>query len=471
VSRAASAAFLGLGAAAVLGVGAWMVYSEPEREPPAGRPPYVLPVTLAEVERGTLRPSVRLTGTVSSADHARLGFEVGGRIAALEVREGEHVAEGAVLARLEGSEQEAALQRAQAAAERAERDLERWLAGSREEEKRRLAAELEVRKSEAELARKEVARGRELVGSRVISQSQFDTLVAESQAAEARVAAAQEELSQAEAGTRAEEIEVQRAEVALKRSEVEIARVALAKTVLAAPFAGVVSQRLAALGDSVSAGQSVYELVDLVRREIEIDVPSPYAVRLAEHARAVVALDEDPDFSLETKLDALIPVADRESRNFRGLIRLAPDQDRELALKPGLFVRVELALEPLSDVLIVPSDCVRLVQQGAIVVRAVQAAPPAEGAPAAPPAVSPGGHGGPPAGPPGDHGGPPPLIAEWVSVRVLGADAGRSAVRPLEGQLAPGDRVVLTGVDLAFPNAPLLPREPGGSPGAAGRAQ
>jgi len=470
VSRAASATFLGLGALALLGVGAWMIFSEPEREPPAGRPPYVLPVTLAEVERGTLRPRVRLTGTVSSADHASLGFEVGGRIAALPTREGERVAEGAVLARLDGLEQQAALHRAEAAAARAERDLERWLAGSREEEKRRLAAELAVRKAEAELARKEVARGRDLVASKVISQSQFDTLVAEGQAAEARVAAAQEELSQAEAGTRAEEIEVQRAEVALRRSEVEIARVALAKTVLTAPFEGVISERLAALGDSVAAGQVVYVLVDLTRREIEVDVPSLHAVHLAENARAVVALDEDPEFALETELDTLVPVADRESRNFRGLIRLAADQDRELALKPGLFVRVELALEPLRDVLIVPSDCVRLVQKGPIVVRAVEAAPPGEGEPAALPASP----GGPPAGhggPPGDHGGPPPLSAEWVSVRVLGSDAGRSAIRPLEGELAAGDRVVLTGVDLAFPNAPLLPRESGGERSPARAAQ
>ena len=45
---------------------------------PGGRPAYVLPVTLASVERGDIQPTIHLTGTVRSARWADLAFEIGG---------------------------------------------------------------------------------------------------------------------------------------------------------------------------------------------------------------------------------------------------------------------------------------------------------------------------------------------------------------------------------------------------------
>jgi multidrug efflux pump subunit AcrA (membrane-fusion protein) len=126
-------------------------------------------------------------------------------------------------------------------------------------------------------------------------------------------------------------------------------------------------------------------------------------------------------------------------------------------LRPGTFVRVTLRLEPLADRLIVPMDAVRLVEQGSIVVRALPPAAPAAGAPA-----------GPPAGPAA--GMPPTWKAEWVPVRVLGTVEGKAAVEPVgDAALAPGDRVVVIGVDRMFPGAPILPRNggPAAPPGPA----
>ena len=50
---------------------------------PAGRPPFVLPVTLAEVRAGELRPAVELTGSVASGSRSRIGFERAGRVVTL----------------------------------------------------------------------------------------------------------------------------------------------------------------------------------------------------------------------------------------------------------------------------------------------------------------------------------------------------------------------------------------------------
>ena len=59
----------------------------------------------------------------------------------------------------------------------------------------------------------------------------------------------------------------------------------------------------------------------------------------------------------------------------------------------------------------------------------------------------------------------PRLVAEWVPVRLLGVDPAGAAIEPLAGRLAAGDRVVVTGVDLAFPGVTLAPR--GVEPAAA----
>ncbi|NUP96547.1 MAG: HlyD family efflux transporter periplasmic adaptor subunit, partial [Planctomycetaceae bacterium] len=192
-------------------------------------------------------------------------------------------------------------------------------------------------------------------------------------------------------------------------------------------------RRIASVGDSLAAGSPVLEIVDRSRREIAVEIPAGVAARLGQKPRMHVSLEELRGFGLETQLDAFVPVADEQSRVFRGLARLEPEEDRDGVLKPGMFVRVKLDLEPLRDVLIVPSDAVRIVGAGTLVVRAKA------------------GQG---------EDGKPSLTAEFVPVRVLGAQSGESAVEPLAGELTDGESLVVSGNDMAFPGAPLLPRSP-----------
>jgi len=90
-----------------------------------------------------------------------------------------------------------------------------------------------------------------------------------------------------------------------------------------------------------------------------------------------------------------IEAADRVSRNFRGIVRLDADELTDDVLRPGMFVRLSLLLEPLVDALLVDSDTVRITAQGPIVVVAEPSADDVE-----------------------------QLVGRWVSVRLLGAEAG-----------------------------------------------
>jgi RND family efflux transporter MFP subunit len=433
------ALMVGLGA---LALSVWWLVRPAAESAPAPRPPFVLPVTLCTLERGELRPRAALTGTVRAARRAELAFEVDGTLRELAAEEAQAVEQGARLARLDDRDEELALAAAEAALALAQREQELLVAGEREEEKRRLEAVLAAARAEEELARSEVGRGEKLLESRVISESEQDRRTSELSVAEKRRVAAEEQHARALAGTRQEDLAIAAARVDEARASVETARHALEKTRLLAPWSGRVVRRHVSSGAFVSSGDPVYELVDLDHLEVHVDVPGHLAERLGSATRASVRVP-GADARLETELDALVPAADEAARSFRAILRLAPEDNRLGLLKPGMFLDVELLLEPVPDALLAPSDAVLAGERGPYVVRAAAGS--------------------------GGSAERPALVAELVPVRVLARDGGRAAIEGLASALAPGDRLVLTGADNAFPGAALAARDPAGdAPAAAG---
>jgi RND family efflux transporter MFP subunit len=419
---------------AMLALAAWFVGRPAGEAPSAPRPPFLLPVTLVQVEFGELRPRASLTGTVRARNRARLAFEVDGTIRTLLAQEAERVEVGTVLARIDRADEELELASAEAALALAQREQDLLVAGEREEEKRRLQAVLESAKAEEALARNEVARAEKLFESRVVSESEQDRRASELRVAEKRRVAAEEELARALAGTRGEDLAIAEARVEQARARVAGARHDLAKTELVAPWSGSVLQRFVSPGDFVSSGAAVYELADLEHLEIHVDVPGRLAARLGARSLARVNVPGAPQAAFETEIDAVVPAADEAARSFRAIARIGPGDAGLASLRPGLFVDLELLLEPVGGSALVPSDSLVYSEAGARVIRAAS-------------------------GPAGADGHPT-LVAEFVPVRVLAEEGGRTAVEALEGVLAPGDRLLLTGADSAFPGAALLVREP-----------
>lgn len=440
MSRASGWPVLIVGLVALSAAAAWLA-SEPEAAASGpARPPYVLPVTLATVERGTVQPRVPLTGSVLSARWAGLAFELAGTLAELTVEEGQRVELGQLVARLSDEDQRLALASARAALAVTERELALLQAGSRAEEIERLAAELDAAIANEELAQLEVERRRELAEASDVSRAEMDRVEAGLRAAEARQRAVSEQLAMARAGSRAEDLAIAEARRVQAAAAADRAARELAKTGLHAPWPGVVIRRHGSVGDHLAPGAALLELADTDALEIHVEVPPAYGLRLGSEQQVVVRLDEAPDFALATRLDAVPPAADLVSRNFRALVRLGADEAGGL-LKPGMFARVELLLAPIEEALVVPADALRKTADGLVV--AVADAAGAETA------------GGEAAG--GDRG--PALVARLVPVRLLGTEGPRAAIEPLDGRLAPGERVIVTGVDLAYDGVSLLPRD------------
>ncbi len=429
-----------VGLVALFAAGLFLGSPEEAQADDGGPPAFVVPVTLTTVARGDVEPQALLSGTVRAARRAQLGFDTGGLVVELTANEADAVAAETLLARLEAGDQEHELTAARASLALARRQHELLQAGEREEEKKRLQAVRDAARAETELARLEVQRGEKLLADRIIAQSEQDTRVSAFDAADQRRAAAEQELAAAIAGTRVEDLAVSAARIDEAQARVDAALYALARTELRAPWPGSIVQRFVSTGDYLAAGDPVVELVDLDNLEVHVEIPGRFASRVRSGA-AVRLLPGPGEEALERTLDATIAAADEAARSFRGIIRFASGDSHGGLLRPGMFVGVELALEPVRGELVVASDAVLASERGRHVVRAREVPDPSGG------------------------GGPPGLVAEFVPVEVLAEADDGTAVR---GELTAGDRIVLVGADNAFPGASLLAQpSAGGEAGAA----
>lgn len=84
-----------------------------------------VPVRVSAVEERPVARVVKATGRLGYGNEVRLGFKVGGVVAAVAVHEGERVERGQLLARLDPGEIDAALRQARSARDKARRDLRR----------------------------------------------------------------------------------------------------------------------------------------------------------------------------------------------------------------------------------------------------------------------------------------------------------------------------------------------------------
>jgi HlyD family secretion protein len=242
---------------------------------------------------------VRVSGQVEATD-VQVAAQVGGRMLELKVAEGDRVKVGDLLARLDTADAELALARARADRQQAEAQLRLLLAGARVEDVRQAeasvaASETEVRAADAELAaaRADVDRFEMLLASNSGSRKQRDDAVtrrdvanARAQGARDRVRAARETVGRLRAGARREEVDAAQARVAAAAAQIATLDKAIADAVVAAPIAGVVSEKLAEVGELLQPRAPVVVLTDLehVWANVYVDEPVVPRLRLGQPA-------------------------------------------------------------------------------------------------------------------------------------------------------------------------------------------
>ena len=145
------------------------------------------------------------------------------------------------------------------------------------------------------------------------------------------------------------------------RQQVAVASVAEAETLLGytkvvAPFTGVVTRKLADVGDLASPGRPLLEMDDPTALRLEADVPESLIgrVQLGASLNVRVAAEDRP---IQAVVSEIAPAADSTSRTFN--VKL--DLPASAGLRAGQFARVSVPVSE-SETLRVPMSAV--VQRG-----------------------------------------------------------------------------------------------------------
>jgi membrane fusion protein (multidrug efflux system) len=156
-----------------------------------------------------------------------------------------------------------------------------------------------------------------------------------------------------------------RAERDIARARLELVEVQLARTVIRAPFDGVIGARLVSTGERVSPGGSdrfsgnsatgIARIESLDRMELVFTVPETVATSLGE-LELSVEVASFPGRAFPGKLFFVAPRVDE--RNRRMLVKAAVPNPEHL-LKPGMFASVAMKVAEYPEALMIPEDAVR----------------------------------------------------------------------------------------------------------------
>ncbi|TWI57364.1 RND family efflux transporter MFP subunit [Pseudomonas duriflava] len=253
-------------------------------------PPPVRPVLWVMVKPESTQALGTFTGSIQARYESTLSFRVGGRIAQRMADVGDLVAQGALLAALDPTDQQNALRSR-------EGDLAR--------------AQAQWREAQANAQRQQM-----LFAKGVGSQSQLDQVMAQLHLAQAA-------LDQAEAAARA-------------------ARDQLSYSQLHTEFEGIITAWQAEVGQVVAAGQAVVRIARPDIREAMVDLPAGLAEHIPARATFTVTSQLDPGVSATGMLRELAPQADALTRTRRARLTL---NDPPAVFRLGSLVSVSLTAD------------------------------------------------------------------------------------------------------------------------------
>lgn len=226
--------------------------------------------------------------------HVELAFNANGRIAEVLAREGDRVAKGQALARLDTTR--LALQVAQAEAQAASQRAQaaKLRAGSRPEEIRQAAAQRDAARVAVADADQVHRRQLDLVQRKFVPQQQADSARNALEAAQQRLKAAEEALRLAELGPRREDIAAADAAFAAQEAAVAALRHDIAEGELKAPADGIVEKRILEPGDMASPQKPVFTLALADPVWARVYLPEAALGRVPMGAHATITTDSHP---------------------------------------------------------------------------------------------------------------------------------------------------------------------------------
>lgn len=238
----------------------------------------------------------RVDGVIEARQQATISAEVAGKIEEINFDVDDFVEQGEVILRIRDRDYRAQQQKARAALDEANANLQ----------------DMQL----------EFSRSQDLRKQKLISQAVFDKAGANLKAAQARKAAAEANLAQAD-----EQLD---------------------HTVMRAPYSGVVVERHVEPGEAVNSGQPIMTGYALGELRVTAQVPQSMIGGLRKHRSAEIILLEDERALPVTKI-TIHPFANPQNHSFPVRLDLPSTDNR---LYPGMLVKVALAIGSVDRLLL-----------------------------------------------------------------------------------------------------------------------
>ncbi len=257
------------------------------------------------------------SGTIETTD-ANLSFQISGRVAAVNVQEGQSVTQNQVIAELDRAEFQARHDQAKANLNRAPKTKEQLQTALKiskntlPSEVTRASAVVKSAKDTLQDAEKNYKRFAELFRKGVVTEKERDTVKLIYDVARSRLAEAQSSLNMAEGNL--SRIESAAQDIATSNAQIDLAQAALAQaeiqldyTRLKSPLDGVVISRNIEPGETVNPGREVITISDLSRVDLKIFVDETQIGKVKPGQKAEVKVDTFPDRVFEGFVSFISP--------------------------------------------------------------------------------------------------------------------------------------------------------------------
>jgi len=325
-------------------------------------------ITVAKTEARNVPAYIQATGSLIADETSDVAPKVAGKIANVSANVGQFVGQGAVIAKIDDSDQRRALAEAQARVKQAValvRQAEAKLGleangrfnASTIPEVRAAGAQYEQALAELRQAEANEKRYRELVETGDVAMVTYESFKTTRDTAIAKANAARQDLD-AQVNTARQNnqaIKSAQANVEAAQTEVGTAQQALTDTVVRAPFSGFISARPVAVGEYVSSASIIATLLRSNPIKIQIQVAESDIPAVTLGRGVSVKVDAYPDRNFAGVVTAVNPALDTASR---AAVVEAKIDNPDNALRSGMFGTARITKEGGGTGIFVPKSAV-----------------------------------------------------------------------------------------------------------------
>jgi multidrug efflux system membrane fusion protein len=306
----------------------------------------MIPVTMAKATQESVPTDLRVVGTVEASAVVQIKSQVAGQLASVEFTEGQNVAQGDLLFRIDPKPFEDALRQAEAAAARDRAQVTQSVAS--------LARDT----AQAEYADTDAARNDQLVKEGLASRSQYDQSKSSAAVAHETVHATQAGIDAAKATLQADEAAIAAAQLNLGYCEIH------------APIGGRAGNLLVHPGNLVKVNDVALVVIHRIEPIfVDFSIPEQQLAtvrRLSDGRKLAVRALVEGDASHAS--EGYLSVIDNTVDASTGTIHLkATFENHDRLLWPGQFVTVALTLDTIANAVVIPTEAIQAGQAGSFV--------------------------------------------------------------------------------------------------------